>query len=256
MRTCHTIFVCAALSACLAAATTGGVNVSSLAINPGPGKAAKLTLGGSDEGYLLQMEPGASGAFQIVHRDAAVFSVDSAGSVMVNGLLNSKGAFKTEGTVSFMSTPQWSIHQLENFAEGAKGWSNTSTTQCGNRMLLGGCEKFIGGETYKTYTGLPEHAQVRIKANYYMIDSWGGETAYMKVEDNYVWTDFFDQQQTKQGINVCCGDSPESAFGIPIDVIIPHTDPFLKLSFGSTLLGGGAGAFWGVDNIQVMIRKA
>merc|ERR1712176_1176876 len=130
------------------------------------------------------MQPGQSGSFQIVHRDNPVFSVDSTGAVLVNGVLNSKGAFKTEGTVSFMSTPQWQLAKIEKFEEGAQGWSNQSTTTCGTKMLLGGCDKFIGGETTKTYTGLPEHSQVRVKANFYMIDSWGGETGYAKVESS------------------------------------------------------------------------
>lgn len=179
----HRTMVVAVIAAVLVSAVSaGGVNVSSLSINPGHNKAAKLTLGNADEGFMVKMDPGATGSFQIVHRDNPIFSIDSAGAVMVNGVLNSKGAFKTEGSVSFMGTPQWQLAKIENFEEGAKGWSNQSTTSCGSKMLLGGCEKFIGGETTKTYTGLPEHAQVRLKGNYYMIDSWGGETGYAKMK--------------------------------------------------------------------------
>lgn len=239
-------------------ATTGGVNVSTLAINPGANKPAKLTLGGSDEAFSLVKEPGASGAFQIVHNGQPTFSIDGSGSVMVNGLLDSKGAFKTEGTVSYMSTPQWSIHALEKFENGAAGWSNTSVSDCGQKTILGGCQNFAAGETYKTYTGLPDHAQVRVKANFHMIDAWGGESAYMKLEDHYSFVSTFDAHGTKPGINICCDEMPESQFSIPIDVILPHVDPFLKVTFGSTLTGEkpGVPGYWGVDGIQVMTRKA
>jgi len=251
------MMIAVAVAVLVSVASAGGVNVSSLSINPGHSKAAKLTLGNADEGFMVKMEPGATGSFQIVHRDNPIFSIDSAGAVMVNGVLNSKGAFKTEGSVSFMGTPQWQLAKIENFEEGAKGWSNQSTTSCGSKMLLGGCEKFVGGETTKTYTGLPEHAQVRLKGNYYMIDSWGGETGYAKIEDHIVWTHSMDQQATKAGINICCGPEPESMHGAPMDIIFPHTDSFLKVAFGSTISGGGGKkAFWGVDNVQIYTRKA
>merc|ERR1712226_1273807 len=130
----HRTMVVAVIAAVLVSAVSaGGVNVSSLSINPGHNKAAKLTLGNADEGFMVKMDPGATGSFQIVHRDNPIFSIDSAGAVMVNGVLNSKGAFKTEGSVSFMGTPQWQLAKIENFEEGAKGWSNQSTTHAAAR---------------------------------------------------------------------------------------------------------------------------
>lgn len=248
------LWVCVAVAVMAPLAEASGVNVSTLAINPGPGKAAKLTLGGADEGFLLRMEPGAGGAFQIVHRDSAVFSVDQAGAVTVNGNLVSTGAFKTLGDVSYMGVSQWSIASIMNLDDGARGWSNQATTMCGGKLLLGGCEKFSAGETYKSFTGLPEHAQVRIKANLYFIDQWGGETAYVKVDDNVVWTQSLDQQATKQGVNICCGSAPESMFGAPVDIVLPHSESFVKVTFGSTV-SEGKKAFWGVDGVQVLTRK-
>ena len=106
--------VCIAVLGISCSVDAGGVNVSSLVINPGAGKPAKLTLGGSDEGFLLRMEPGAGGAFQVVHKDNAIFAVDGSGAVTVNGNLISKGAFKTDGDVSYMGVSQWSIASIMN----------------------------------------------------------------------------------------------------------------------------------------------
>ena len=60
--------------------------------------------------------------------------------------------------------------------------------------MLGGYGKFAGGEVKKTFTDLPPHNQLRIEANYSFIDSWSGETGFMRLNignDNsmvYVWT--------------------------------------------------------------------
>ncbi len=143
-------------------------------------------------------------------------------------------------------------------SQGTTGWSNSSTSTCGNpdKTLLGGCGHFAGGEVSKIYGNLPEHDAVRVKANYHFIDAWGGETAFAKLQNQYVWSDTFDQQSAKSGVNLCCGDAPESRFSVPIDVTLPHTEKTLQVTFGSTLTLSPAEQSWAISDVQVYVRSS
>eukprot|EP00299_Pterocystis_sp_00344_P013358 c6536_g1_i1.p1 GENE.c6536_g1_i1~~c6536_g1_i1.p1 ORF type:complete len:269 (-),score=66.13 c6536_g1_i1:41-847(-) len=235
--------------------TSSGVNVSSIAINAGGQRESKLTLGDADEAFTLVMQP--DGSFAVRHRNTPTFVIDPAGPVSVAGTLRSKGAMRIDGTINFMGVQQWFLAAIENFNEGATGWTNSSTTTCGNteKKILGGCGKFAGGEVSKTFFNLPAHDWVRVTANFHFIDKWGGETAYAKLQDSFVWTDTFDQVSTKVGIDLCCSPAPESKFSTPIDVSLPHTDGSLKLTFGSTLTLSPMEQSWGVSDVQVYVRK-
>jgi len=234
----------------------GGMNVSSIFINGGANKESSITLGDSDQAFTLAVE--SDGSFVIRNRNQPTFSITPSGSVTIGGSLNSKGAMRIDGKINFNGVEQWFLVAFEDFNQGAVGWSNTSTTTCGNpdKMILGGCGKFANGEVSKTYFNLPSHGVVRVKANYHFIDRWGGETAYAKLQDRYVWTDSFDAQSTKQGIDICCSPDPESKYSTPIDVTLPHTDTTLKLAFGSTLTLSPTEQSWGVSDVQVFVRAA
>ena len=49
--------------------------------------------------------------------------------------------------------------------------------------MLGGYEKFGGGEISKNFKYLPLHTAIRIKAIFHYIDFWSGETAYLKINN-------------------------------------------------------------------------
>lgn len=236
--------------------TGGGLNISQLAINGGPGKESKITLGDADESFTVGMQ--VDGSFVIRHRNEPTFAIDPAGPVTLTGPLRSKGAVRIDGTLNFMGVEQWFLAAVDNFNEGVVGWSNSTTTTCGdpNKMILGGCGTFAGGEVSKYFHDLPAHDSIRVKANYHMIDSWGGESAYLKLQGHYAWTDSLDQQNTKEGISLCCGPAPESRFSVPIDVSMPHSDSTLHVSFGSTLTLSPSEQSWGISDVQVYVRKS
>eukprot|EP00298_Acanthocystis_sp_HF-20_P028650 c7441_g1_i1.p1 GENE.c7441_g1_i1~~c7441_g1_i1.p1 ORF type:complete len:259 (-),score=106.20 c7441_g1_i1:30-806(-) len=248
------LFVIASISA-LQTGVKGGMNISSLTINAGENKESRIVLGDSDSAFTVAV--GGDGSFVIRNRNEPTFSIDADGKVTIAGSLNSKGAMRIDGKVNFNGVEQWLLVALENFNLGATGWSNSSTTTCGNpdKMILGGCGKFANGEVSKTYFNLPAHDVIRVKANYHFIDKWGGETAYAKLQDQYVWTDSFDSQATKSGIDICCSPAPESKYSTPIDVTLPHSDTTLKVAFGSTLTLAPTEQSWGISDVQVYVRK-
>jgi hypothetical protein len=232
-----------------------GVNVSAININAGGQRESRLTLGDADQAFTLSMQP--DGSFAIRHGGQPNFVIDAAGPVSVAGTLKSVGAMRIAGTVNFQGVQQWFLSAIENFNEGAIGWSNSSTTSCGNteKMILGGCGKFAGGEVSKVFRNLPVHDVVRLRANFHFIDKWGGETAYARLQDNYVWTDSFDQVSSKTGVDLCCSPAPESKYSVPVDVTLPHSDTSLKVTFGSTLSGSPLDQSWGVSDVQIYVRK-
>jgi hypothetical protein len=124
-------------------------------------------------------------------------------------------------------------------------------------MLLGGYGKFAGGEVYKTYR-LPKHSQVRVKANYHFIDAWTGETAFAKVDYKIMWTESYDQQTSKTGIQICGSTAPENKFSVPIDLVIPHVCDedgcTLNIAFGSTLTLSPTEQSWGISDVMIFVR--
>jgi len=238
----------------LETASMSGMNVSAISINGGVLE-SKLTLGDADSAFVLAMQQ--DGSFAIRHNNQPTFVVDPSGAVSVAGTLQSKGAIRITGTMNYMGIQQWFLAAVENFNAGAVGWSNSSTTTCGNtnKMILGGCGKFAGGEVNKVFRNLPAHNMVRMRANFHFIDKWGGETGYAKLQDSFVWTDSFDQVSSKAGVSLCCGPAPESKFSVPIDVVLPHSDTTLKVTFGSTLTSSPMDQSWGVSDVQIFVRQ-
>jgi hypothetical protein len=116
------------------------------------------------------------------------------------------------GQLSYTGVPQWKLVHDEVFRVGqmADGWSiPDAVTQCGAVHMLGGYCKTSNENLIKTFDNLPPHDRIKIEANYHFLDSWGGDTAFMKVstsEDlsamNYAWTDSYDYISSRNAINV------------------------------------------------------
>merc|ERR1711998_318608 len=100
------------------------------------------------------------------------------------------------------------------------------------------------------------HTQLRITAKYMFIDSWDGESAYMKVNDSPVWADTYNhaQVEAKSGINVCGNGTPEGRFMRNIDVTVPHNGPTFDLKFGATTDEHSCDESFGVDSVMVFVR--
>merc|ERR1711965_125095 len=154
---------------------------------------------------------------------------------------------------------QWSLVTVEDFEEDTEiaGWDHKETTECAGQKFLGGpCTKGGDSELSKTYTKLPPHTQLRIPAKYMFIDSWDGESAYMKVNDSPVWADTYNhaQVEAKSGINVCGNGTPEGRFMRNIDVTVPHNGPTFDLKFGATTDEHSCDESFGVDSVMVFVR--
>jgi len=108
------------------------------------------------------------------------------------------------------------------------------------------------GHTVGTkYVGLPKHTQVRVTATVHFIDDWQGETAWLKLNDNILFTESHDQKNVAAKFSVCGSDLyPESRFAVPVDVTIKHKDRALTVAFGSNL-DEGSDARFAISNVNV-----
>lgn len=153
---------------------------------------------------------------------------------------------------------QWSLHSLEDFDEvGVDGWSHGEVTECAGRKILGGhCVEKATPELTKTWESLPPHSQVRVVAKYLFIDSWDGESGYLKVDGNTMWVDSYNHAtgDSAHGINLCGNETPERKLFVPIDVTLSHSGPSLTLSFGATTDEHSCDESFGIDSVMVFTR--
>jgi len=153
---------------------------------------------------------------------------------------------------------QWALHSLEDFEEvGTDGWNHGELTECAGRKILGGhCVEKATPELTKTFSGLPLHSQIRVVAKYLFIDSWDGESGFMKVDGNAVWVDSYNHASgdAKHGINICGNETPEHKFSTPIDLSVPHSGDSVTLSFGATTDEHSCDESFGIDSVMIFTR--
>jgi len=170
-------------------------------------------------------------------------------------------SIRTNSFLEINSVRQWSLHSLEDFDEtdGVNGWSHGEITECAGRKILGGhCVKTesANGEVSKTFTNLPPHSQIRINAKYNFIDSWDGESGYLKIDNSIVWTETYNHADgdIKHGLNLCGNETPERKFGRSVDVTVPHSSNSITLVFGATTDEHPCDESFGIDSVMVFVR--
>jgi len=216
----------------------GAINTTSLTINSGPSRESTLVLGDTSSNSAFTVALTSEGSFEIRFQGQSAFTVGPDGQVTVNGKITSSGVVRIGQTLNFAGVSQWMLALSETFTIGGSGWTNSSVSTCGSpdKPILGGYGVFAGGEVSKQYQQLPAHNQIRFKATFHFIDGWTGETAYLKLDHQVVWTDMHDYMTSKNGINICgSASAAESKFAVPIDVVIPHTASSMAVTFVSTL---------------------
>jgi len=185
------------------------------------------------------------------------------GQLLVKGKIDAESVVAGSFSAAFLEIEgvrQWSLVSLEDFEEvSIDGWSHGEVTECGGHKLLGGhCVQQSGGKTEisKTFSDLPLHTHVRVNSKYMFIDSWDGESGYLKLDGNVVWTEAYNHNDGEQhkGFNICGNETPERKFGRQIDVTIPHTGNSIELTFGATTDEHPCDESFGVDSVMVFVR--
>lgn len=179
-------------------------------------------------------------------------AITMSGKMRVRGEIKT-GVAKANTAMFLQEQQQWGLVQDHHFGEHDHGYKNGEVTECGVKMYGGHC-KTSKQEIVKTVSDLPAHKKIRVVANYHFIDSWEGETGFAKINDQIVWADTHDAEGAK-GLSMCGRkDVAEGKFASKIDVTIPHTESFLKLSFGATLDEHACDESYAVSGVQIFVQ--
>lgn len=165
--------------------------------------------------------------------------------------------FKQKTVIS--GVDQWTLMHVDLFeTDQAIGWTQNTITQCAGITMLGGYCELAQGSTWKEFQDLPSHSSIRVKAVWYFIDDWRGETAYMNLgtpsSNTTVWTSTYDRSLYSNLLNICGASPGEAKFGVSIDIQLPHTDSDLIVEFGSTLEDQPCKKSWGISGFEIYIR--
>mmetsp|Transcript_64686 Transcript_64686/g.122693 ORF Transcript_64686/g.122693 Transcript_64686/m.122693 type:complete len:307 (+) Transcript_64686:101-1021(+) len=266
----------------LARTTSSGATASLAAgRTPSAGSKGMLTLrsmrvaSSGPEGSMMHFGPNSEFAMgtdsagnfivqQASNPAAPLLSLDDQDTLHIGSSHVQALSIDTAGGISVAGVRQWRLMFAEDFTSvQTSGWSRPEATQCAGVQMLGGFCKFSNTEVNKTFSGLPPHKQLRIVATYHFIDSWQGETGYMKVSVGQekdlvtVWSEQHAQENSKNGLNLCGnGETPEGKFSASIDVMVPHNTDTLSVSFGSTMDDvDPCDQSWGVSGVEVYARS-
>ena len=198
--------------------------------------------------------------FGLECRETFPFYFDSNMRTHFGASVLTEASLKFEGKGTMNGLDQWAlVHQDAFEGTQAEGWSNKTITECSGVTMLGGYCQFSAGETWKEFTELPQHTEVRLVGSLHFIDEWRGETAYIKLgtteENFYVWTKTYDTNNVVEAENLCGkAEVVEGVFGQSFDVKIKHDASKLLVVFGSTLEEQPCEKSWGVSSLQVFLR--
>ncbi len=157
-----------------------------------------------------------------------------------------------ELTTCDMTNGGWTQVDGEDFEVDAPDadWSLSSTYSCGGDTLLGGYNIIASGTIERTYdTSIIEHTEARIQTEYWAIDSWDAETAWIDIDGNNVWTTTFDWNNASDICGDWYGDQSAS-----VDETLSHSATTLLYSAGASLSSGADDESFGVDDVVVWIR--
>ena len=119
---------------------------------------------------------------------------------------------------------------------------------------MGGHCKTAGTTVRRHFGDLPDHSQLRVQARYHFIDSWEGEAAFLQIDGKLAWMDSAESHTTPTGINVAGGPHPERRWGVPVDVVMPHSAATALIEFGSSLDEHACDESFGIDDVEIHVR--
>ena len=134
-------------------------------------------------------------------------------------------------------------------------------THCGDKnYFLGGHCVASDREISKTVSLPMPHDQLHLSSVFHFLDLWKGESGYLKIDGDVVWTDTHRSvpMASEFVLPSSCAHSEyaDTKMGSKIDLFIPHQASEVTISFGSSLASdrNPCHASWGVDDIEVSVR--
>lgn len=245
-----------------------GVEVSELYLRGStPERNARVYIGTGDKSYSLGLNR--NGDFSVAvslqgGKDNDMMTIYKDTMAVPNLLARTVHA----DSLVLRGVPQWQLVREDSFAQPTAsfleaevpstadpqhGWTKADLNNCQGLSIL----TVKDGKTpiAKKFGHLPPHTHVKVVATAHFIDDWQGETAYLRVNDFYAWTDSHELRNSAHALSVCGSPLfPETRFTVPIEVSLPHTDDSINLVFGSTTDPTSQAKF-GISSVQIYTRN-
>lgn len=199
---------------------------------------AQLNLKSGDDSFAIgagSLGKGKGKGFFIKENDDVLFSCNNENECTLYSDVMSVEALRVD-SLRIHNTPQWRMGSLDMFDENVSGWSGGEVYKCPGFSLLSGQKNPKGDSVTKQFVNLPEHNQIRVEANFHMLDDFQGETCYMKIGKHIVATKSHDQRNVRGALNIC-GDVniPDSSSSVTFSAAVAHAGEDLSVSFGCTV---------------------
>ena len=114
--------------------------------------------------------------------------------------------------------------------------------------MIGGYGKFsVGGYLEKTFSGLPAHTNLRLRATLFKIDRWNGRRFQVLVDGTAAWE---SSPYTWGGQYLCGNMGPQQGDrAVDVDVTTAHTAGSATIRFTSTVSSNTE--YWGLQGVTV-----
>lgn len=152
----------------------------------------------------------------------------------------------------------WGLVFRDDFQANANGWNLAARTNIGGATILGGVGTAgIGTTLTRNFdlTGIP-HTQIKVELDYYAIDSWDGEFAFVFAtgaagSSRNIWAQRINQTDPGR-LNFGGGAWTDGVYHALLTG--SHAANILTVSAGCTLNQASNDESFGIDNVEVWVR--
>ncbi|GAB5359916.1 hypothetical protein AAMO2058_000583200 [Amorphochlora amoebiformis] len=205
-------------------------------------------------------------------RTTNISKTTHSGSSVVFSDVNVNGEWNVVKKPKISNQRQWTLWAHHDFQNNDHGWKATLNSGgapspsirqvCQNNpdVFFGGYCALAGAKASLSLKDLPQaHKLIKIRARVHFFDRWVGETLYLKVNGNVVWTKSH-KHCTKvfvdmcRGLNTCGNEKYADTLSYNLEVVVPHVGKVsADIEFGSTLQGNPCEASWGIDDVMFFL---
>lgn len=152
----------------------------------------------------------------------------------------------------------WTLVALDDFDDGADGWTSEARTDCGSLgMILGGFCQFGGGEIKKTYriAAVP-HDRAELSLNFVQIDSWDGgdgDRGYVQFEETEIWGERLSGGEGDEECGIDADFARESVTTIRGTIQAGQRREY-QVTVGANLDEFRCNESWGIDDVRIFVR--
>ena len=123
--------------------------------------------------------------------------------------------------------------------------------------MLGGYGIFgSGAYVQKTFglSGAPAYSEVRVQLNFVKIDTWDGESAYLRLNGELVWSQSF---VGSGGGSEQCGGTGMKEQLVPVDAVLHGISASsVTVRVDTDLDSAATGEAWGIQDVRVSVSLA